>query len=152
MKRLFLLLIFTHATLFAQHSDNEINKSMQVKWIKNALKELKITTQTVDFKISKPQINSEPDYKRILYTIEENSKMVCGSGEWIYFRTHSKHDNKEIGDITLAVSDKGLQYVYYGHVCGGEVYFKNNSDTVPDDAPEFFAKFTSDAQNWILWK
>lgn len=152
MKRLLLILILVPTIIFAQHNDSVLKKSLQVKWINKALKEFKNSTSIPDLILCESKINSEPDNTRIEYTIVGNSKMTCANSEWIYFKTHSKHENEEIGDITLAVSNKGSNYVYFGHVCGGEVYFKNNSNTVPKDAKEFFTKFTSDSEHWIPWK
>lgn len=151
MRKLILLLIFLPSVLIAQHTDTSLKKSSQQKWIKTTLKEFKKNNTFSLFTLSEPRINSNPEFMKTSFRVQGDTKIKCLSGEWIYFRTNSSHHNKEIGDVCIAISDTGLRYIHYGHICGGLLDFISKSDQIPVDASDFFNRFNSDSNDgsWV---
>lgn len=139
---------------WAQHTDNKINKAMQQQWIENTIVELKKSDAFSSFKPIKADIKSFPEYSLVSYRIYGKVRLQCADGEWIYFKSNSSHTNSEVGDVCLAISDKGKVYVNYGHICGGIVHFNDKSNQTPRDANDFFTRFNSDIDNqpWVIWK
>ena len=138
---------------FAQHHASKVKKALQQKWIKKTIHQLKKDDTMKLLKLTEPAINSAPGFTMISYRINGDTRIQCASGDWIYFRAHSMHDDSEVGDVCLAITDKGKTFVNYGHICGGIIHFIHKGDQIPHDAHEFQTKFISDTDElaWIKW-
>jgi hypothetical protein len=138
----------------AQQDKTTVNKIIQNKWITETVEHLKATDSLQLLQLTEPQINSTAEYKRISYRIIKQGRIQCSGGESVYITLHSAHDNKEIGDVCIGLSDRGKIFVNFDHVCGGVINFKDNSATLPKDASDFFDRFVSDIdqEKWVIWK
>lgn len=147
-------ILFYSNLSFAQHNETEVNKEIQKKWINETIMYLKKHDSLQLMDLAEPKISSTPEFNRISYRIINKGKIHCSGGEWIYITMHSIHEDKEIGDICLAISDKGKLFVNYGHVCGGIVHFIDKSAKIPEDANDFFDRFVSDINEdkWVKWQ
>ncbi len=139
---------------FAQHNETTVNKTIQKKWILETIKDLKKKDSLQFLELTEPKIISNPDNNRISYRIIKKGRIQCSGGDWIYITMHSMHENKEIGDVCIGISNNGETFVNYSHVCGGIVHFIDKSVTIPEDANDFFNRFISDAneQKWVKWE
>ena len=139
-------MIFNTSFLLAQHSE-EINTVLQQKWIEKTIIELQKNDVLRLLKPVEPEINSHPEFTRISYRFNGDARIQCQGGDWIYFRSHSEHENSKIGDVCLAITNKGEVFLNYGHICGGIVCIIDKSNTMPYDANDFFNRFISDTDH-----
>ena len=68
--------------------------------------------------------------------------------EWIYIFSHSSHKSDVLGDLVVAIDNKGNLYRTESHVCGG-LSFSSNCEVKPRNPREFFENFLSwDREEW----
>jgi hypothetical protein len=138
---------------FGQHNE-KVNKKKQKEWIEKNIVKLQKNNELKLVKPLEPSINSAPEFTAISYRLNGDSRIQCSGGEWIFFRLHSMHENSEVGDVCLAITNKGKVFVNYEHICGGMVHFIDKTTKIPQDANDFFARFSSDTDNlpFTRWK
>ena len=115
--------------LLASCASTPENQSRRDKWIQKTLVELKSFKPGPDTHRVKP-VKSD---RGLSYTIGHRSLLEDVDGNWVYFIAHSSHSDSagipnedctmviavdNIGDITLAVDNKGVIYQSNRHVCG----------------------------------
>lgn len=149
--KIFTVISLYSSVLFSQHVEPKINKTIQQEWIDKTIEEIKKNDSISFINITKPSINSTSEYKKISYRIKDATKIQFPNGDWIFFKTNSTHENEKVGDLSIAITNKNIIYIYYGHVCGGIIHFIHNSDTIPLNSNEFFSNFISDTDSlqWI---
>lgn len=148
---LIVLLLMTSGLAWAQHGKSDHNDSHpdRTDWVinaKNSLINLDITT------IEKPlKVRSRMDdglmYQR--FYITKPSLIKFETGDWVYIMFHSAHDNKEIGDLSIARDQDGNFYYNQGHVCG-EIGFEARTPKFCDSSLCFFTNFKEETEE-IPW-
>jgi hypothetical protein len=147
------ILMTVASPLKGQGCETPANKAKQKKWIKTTIAGLKKDKTLAVVAVTETEIQSVPGFKMISYRVNGPTRILCSGGEWIYFKPHSGHESSDIGDVCIAITEKGRIYINYGHICGGIVHFINKKGELPADASEFFDAFISDTDDkpWIAW-
>ncbi len=154
MQKLFLsFLLSLHCFFVFAQADEGIAKFSEEKrnqWIKEKTSELKKIKPETVFQKATLQENEHVD--GIILSVEVKGKNILYTGDdgWIYFETHSAHDNSDIGDITIAIDSKKRIFINEGHVCGGYIYFDAMHFKEIPSADSFFKHFNYDSEkgNW----
>lgn len=73
------------------------------------------------------------------------------NGDRIHFVCNSSHEDEAVGDVCVAIDQKGKVFVNEGHVCGGLINFEYRGKNAPTSADLFFQNFKSDTDKKI-WK
>jgi hypothetical protein len=141
-------------TVNAQGCKSEVNRSVQKKWIKKTVIELKKNKGLAAMKVTEAAIQSTADFKMVSYRVYGVTKIICTNGDWICFQPHSSHDGKNAGDVCVAITGQGSIFVNYGHICGGMVHYINNKGELPSTPADFFSSYISDTdeKHWEKWK
>jgi hypothetical protein len=141
--------IFFAAILFAQekHTALQVSIPKRNQWIKEQsamLKKFKPTAAT-----EKAVINENEVTNGINLSVDINYKgyLVTKDSGWIYFITHSAHNNPKVGDITLAIDNSKNIFMNEGHVCGGYVSFRALNFKEINSVSDFFQYFNCGDKN-----
>ena len=139
------LLCLSSSSLLAQHHQNaKVDPDERNNYIQLVVKSVSgLDPDTVENKV---HLRSR-DKDGLLYQKYRviRSGLICfDSGDWVYIKLHSSHDNESIGDIAIALDNDGDLFINSGHVCGGLTSFECLGDTIYTSAKEFFKYFTDD--------
>lgn len=111
-----ILLCITFLLAFAVQGCKGTRPDSRAQWIQDAIWELKQFRPTVDTQLAQ----YDPENK--CYYVGSRTLIRMGD-DWVYFIVHSLHqenpDRIEIGDVILAIDNKGNTYSNTGHACGG---------------------------------
>lgn len=97
----------------------------------------------------------EMNKKVIQYGVMSNSGtglIEFDNNEWIYIATHSWHLDDKIGDVSVAIDNKGNIYLNEGHVCGGINFVPSKFNVAPNEdipAPASVKEFIDNYVSWI---
>jgi hypothetical protein len=66
----------------------------------------------------------------------------------------SAHQTKDIGDITIALNEKGEVYINQGHICGGIIHFKTHKRGLTKTSSSFLKHYNSDTddESWMEYR
>lgn len=151
MKKLalsFFLMLATSSFIFAQHSDiSEVSVKKQNKWIQVTIRELKKFSpdSTISLVILDEYVWEEG--KKLSCRVIKSGILRLENGGWIYFKTTSSHEDKEIGDVSMAIDHKKNIYKNMGHVCGGIIHFETTQLTELRETSDFFQFFVGDTDS-----
>jgi hypothetical protein len=145
--------IFCTATLFAQekHTASQVSIPKRNQWIKEKSAMLKKFKPNAV--IAKAVISENEVTNGINLSVDINDKgyLVTKDSGWIYFITHSAHNNPKVGDITLAIDNSKNIFINEGHVCGGYASFRALNFKEVNSVSDFFQYFNSEEKNG-QWK
>lgn len=151
MKKLafsFFLILATISFSFAQHSDvSEVSAMKQDKWIQETIREFNSFSPDSSVTAIIIDQNIWDDGQKLSCRIVKCGILRLDNGGWIYFKTTSSHENKEIGDVSMAVDDKKNIYKNMGHVCGGIIHFETTQLTKLKETSDFFKFFICDTDS-----
>jgi len=68
------------------------------------------------------------------------------SGDWVYIVLHSSHEKDSIGDVAIAVDQKGRFFKHEGHVCGGICHYEALTSKKYETSKDFFKHFKDDTE------
>ena len=135
--------IFCTATLFAQekHTASQVSIPKRNQWIKEKSAMLKKFKPNAV--IAKAVISENEVTNGINLSVDINDKgyLVTKDSGWIYFITHSAHNNPKVGDITLAIDNSKNIFINEGHVCGGYASFRALNFKEVNSVSDFFQYF-----------
>jgi hypothetical protein len=139
----------THADVGTISQENEeINPKAQKRWMKQTVRKLNRIKPDHCVKRIEPRVVDMEDLFMVSYRLENQEGCVTfPNGDWIYMIAHSSHDSKLIGDITLAIDNRGRLFMNEGHVCGGIIHFYTDSEMELNGADDFFGHFLSDCDD-----
>jgi len=83
------------------------------------------------------------------YYVKDEGLLRIDDKEWVYIVTHSSHAGEYIGDISLAIDNRGQLYENAGHVCGG-IDFGSKSAEAAKTSDDFFHRFQAPGGQWGL--
>jgi len=138
-------------TSMQQHESEPLSKRKQKAWIREMKKDLARASVDANLPLIEPAVVNVKDYQSVTYRVQARSKIICTNGDWLVIHPHSSHQADEVGDICLALTDKGKFYVNYGHVCGGIIHFQSLDTIKPASAEDFISRFRSDTDD-KAWK
>lgn len=152
----FYLIIFLSGLIynicFAQgHVKSEVSEKVQRAWVKKTTKEMR-GADLDNVQIIEAHIIDLDQFYQISYRLQGIGKLVFNDGSWIYLVAHSSHDNKQIGDIILAMDSNKKFYQNIGHICGGIVSFKCNQKLELLNSRVFFDSFVTDVDDSVWTK
>ena len=145
---LILIVLTAVSTSVAQHTDTSaISVVKRDQWIHEKTQELRkfrpdTTIATVIF-----QNQVLEDWHKLSCRVMKSGIIRLDDGSWIYITTTSGHENKEIGDVSMAVDHKKNIYKNFGHVCGGIIHFETTQLSALKKPADFFRYFVSDTDS-----
>ncbi|OPZ98564.1 MAG: hypothetical protein BWY70_01188 [Bacteroidetes bacterium ADurb.Bin408] len=119
-------------TLYAQHGNYNVNIDTRKVWIQNKINEIKKSGLYV-LPVVEPEINETPDFTNCFYNFIRDARITFPDKSRIDIFLHSSHSNPTIGDVSIAITDKGKAHVNYGHICGGTITFFSKKPTAPEN-------------------
>lgn len=151
MKKVVLLLVMMFpifTVTVAQHSSNsKISVKNRETWIMETTDELRKFSPD---SLTPPIIlsySAYEDWQKLFCRVTKNGIIKLNSGDWIYIRTNSSHENEEIGDISIAIDSNKDIFKNEGHVCGGIINFETNLFSELKTTSDFFKYFVSDTDS-----
>jgi hypothetical protein len=130
-----------------------VDSGARQEWIRQTGRNLRrITTEQCTQQVE-PRVVALEDVYMVSYRLTNQEGCITfPNGDWIYMIAHSSHDDNGIGDITLAIDNRGRLFSNEGHVCGGIIHFYSESDEELTGANDFFGRFLSDCDDckWQL--
>lgn len=127
---------------------DKVDSAMQQQWMKQTVKQLKRIEPAQCVRHIEPQVIDLEDAFMVSYRLTNQEGCITfPNGDWIYMVAHSSHDDKAIGDLTLAIDNRGRLFSNEGHVCGGIIHFYTDSDEELTGADDFFSRFLSDCDD-----
>ncbi|WP_181039960.1 hypothetical protein [Aureitalea marina] len=138
-------------SLQAQNVEHETELNLERnEWISQTVSKL----EAIDPELITSSVNllTRPDDGEFYNTIDltKDSLIKLPSGDWIYVIIHSGHDNKLIGDLSIARDQSGQVYFNQGHVCG-EIRYKAHTQSPITSSEEFFLHL-KDSSDKLSWK
>lgn len=133
-----------------------INKDSRNLWVENAIKYMvsELDISTCENIHIKEYISEEHDYYKqyIKLDVENISKLIFEDGSYLIFNSQSVYNDREIGDITLAINENNLVYMNDGHVCGGLINFIDLNKNKIKSSHDFIRYFKSETENkgWVI--
>lgn len=121
-------------------------------WMESVVKRISSVDSVPETaRVFAPQLTTFNDFYKLEFQIRGEGFICFDNGDWIYFMTHSSHDDEEIGDITVARDNLGRVFYNNGHICGGVIAFFTKERDVNFSAYNFFDIFLSDSDNevWV---
>jgi hypothetical protein len=151
MKKIFLSMVICLSIItisIAQHSGElKISKKKRDKWIKETTRELKEFSPDSLTPSIILSYSAYEDWQKLFCRVTKNGIIKLNSGDWIYIRTNSSHENEEIGDISIAIDSNKDIFKNEGHVCGGIINFETNLFSELKTTSDFFKYFVSDTDS-----
>lgn len=92
---------------------------------------------SLHFRISRK--NGELSYQ---YELTNKAYQKFKKRSWIKMISLSSHENPDIGDVTLAITNKGKVYINRGHICGNVVTFHSQNKLSRLTALKFLTNYT----------
>jgi hypothetical protein len=153
----------SHALLLLNESINSkpvnvlnenVDNPKRDQWIRNSLVDLKKHTLVECLNPIEPAAFELGDVYHLSYRLSGKDGCILFPGSnWIYFISHSIYEDQDVGDITLAIDNKGDIFYNEGHVCGGTIrfYHRSRSRLELTESEPFFELFTSDTDEagWL---
>lgn len=140
----------TYFPIAANSSIYFVKTSAKSQWLDSAATRVsKIQSVNESSKVFPVQVTSFEGFYKREYQIRGEGFVVFENGDWIYFVTHSSHENEEVGDITLGKDNQGNFYLNEGHICGGSISFYTSDSTLTLNSYTFFNNFFSDSDNKV---
>lgn len=137
----------------AQHVNAPIDRKVQQKWIRQVVKDLKNYNPLDTSASIPPEIINIPDYTSASFRVIGQAFIKCTNGDWVFILTNSSHENTEVGDVSIAITNRRKVRINYSHICGGIIHFKSSEPTAPESANDFFRRFIGeDEESSALWK
>lgn len=132
-----------------------ICESQKSKWLSEAIQFLLTPEYTEQLALLRID-TYETDSNQLSHRVRLNGKgkLMLENDQWIAMKSHSSHDSKDIGDITVAIENTGRIYISEGHICGGLISFAFVGKEIRYDTDFFFNHFKSDTESapWIIYK
>jgi hypothetical protein len=136
--------------------EQNLNPEMSERdlWIRNSLDDLHMYTPEKCLNPIEPAAFELGDDYHMSFRLRGKEGCIVFPGKnWIYLISHSIYEDPYVGDITLAIDNKGEIFFNEGHVCGGTIRFYHRSQSRLDltESAQFFELFASDTDNaaWI---
>jgi hypothetical protein len=124
-----------------------IDQQVKDTWIRETAIMLTQLSGPAEGQIIEKQVTEMEGFYQAGYRVQGSGYISFDNGEWIYLVSNSAHDNEKVGDITIAVDNRGRMYLNEGHVCGGIIHFITNDKTETETGDGFFRHFISDTDN-----
>jgi hypothetical protein len=93
------------------------------------------------------KITDIEDFFQISYRLMGDGYIRFENGDWLFLRSTSSHLNEQVGDITLAIDNRGEIFINEGHVCGGIIHFITHEKKAVKAASDFIQHFMSDTDD-----
>jgi hypothetical protein len=136
----------------AHNSGNRaVNLKKQQRWIDKTSKYLAEKKHKLNFPILELSDLEHEDFYLLRTRLIKKGKMEFADGGFLFFMSHSNHENPAIGDLTIAMDEKNNFYINEGHICGDIIHFvthKKMNDLLSSD---FISQFFSDTDQ-KKWK
>lgn len=110
----FVIMIFIGISIQAQ--PQPIDMKLRKAFIDSTVRELKAFRPDGNEPIAEYIPLGEGKHR---FFITERGLLNFESGEWLYLVSHSGHKDSRIGDLLVAVDNRGKTYYVPDHVCGG---------------------------------
>lgn len=135
------------------HSSRLINKEKQDAWIKQKVVWMRDSLDVHALDVVEPNIIDIPDYQKVSYKIKAIKNINSIDNSPITITVHSSHEDPEIGDVCIGMTENKIFYINFGHVCGGMINFERMSLLEPADAFDFFNAYVSDTDDhkWVRY-
>ena len=157
MKKILLLTItiiflVNHNKLNAQnHGQDNIDYQLRTKWINSTIESLKEFDKSM---VEKKVVLKTRDKNGLIhqsYRINKSGLIEFGEKEWVYIVLHSSHHKDMIGDVAIAINQKGETYIHLGHNCGMIAHYEAESSILYSKSDDFFEHFKSDVDK-LPWE
>lgn len=125
----------------AHQNPEAVDTTKRNAWINQAIDSLLLHLNTSGLKNAAINQRSRDEQPYLTCRIIDAGYLTLGNDTCFIF-LQSSHQNASIGDVILAISDKGRVYVNDGHVCGGIVHFQSSSLLKPGSFKDFIDRFT----------
>ncbi len=136
----------------AQHGNHESrNETTRKAWIDSVLVNFDSKSLNENIKTIKLDHRQLGDVPLLSIRVKGEGIFNVNDKEWIYFLSNSNHKNPGVGDITIAINQKGKAWYNHGHVCGGIIHFATKQISELKHSKEFFKYFVSDT-DYEVWE
>ena len=146
-----LLFLGNGFALSQSHITGEYDPAKRERWIDETAHILKNFTQNDTTRISALKTREKDGKILQSYRILGQGLINFDNGDWVYILLHSSHDNDSIGDISLAVDQKGRIFKHEGHVCGGICHYEALAPEEFTSSKDFFKYFRDDTDG-LPWE
>ncbi len=143
---------FDHASVLNQY----VEASRRKEWVEAATRQLLEEINHSNYPEIKLEkyVSEEHQYFKKYVKINENSpvKLQFSDGSYLIFRKHSVYEDYTVGDITIAMNDRGILYKNEGHICGGTISFVEYNKMEISSSYDFIRHFKSDtdSKGWVI--
>jgi hypothetical protein len=90
-------------------------------------------------------INAASENRGAVYRVRGNGLVDTSTNGWVYLMLRSSHADPAVGDIILAIDNRGRVFETQGHVCGTVAHFVSAEKRAAEDPDDFFHRFQVDA-------
>lgn len=152
--KLLMVLLFLVSFGYGQNQKefSGTDNNLKNEWIAETIKYLAVTENVSHFPVL--QIDTyEKGQNQFTQKIRLKGEGILKFNDnlWIVMKSHSSHDNSNIGDIVISSTNAGNFYVNDGHICGGIISFVYDGTVSLQHPDFFFSHFTSESES-SQWK
>lgn len=139
----------THIELHGKQS--EVNSKKRDQWIIRTIYQMQSSEDAAILEDLPAQELVHDEFYQISYRLIERGKIKFDDGSHLFIVSTSAHQTKDIGDITIAINEKGEVFINQGHICGGIIHFKTHKKGLPKTSASFLQHFKSDTddESWV---
>lgn len=89
--------------------------------------------------------------RRAVYRIWGEGWIDMGGNGWVFIRVASSHDDPHVGDVILAIDDRGRIFENASHVCSTVAHFTSTEKLAAGNPDDFFGRFAADVtrEPWL---
>jgi len=139
------------ARYFGPHQSININEKQREAYISKTSQQWIKSQEDTLFELLTAKVVDLSDYKQTSYRVKERGTIRFLNGEEVKIIIHSSHEDGEIGDVSMAITNEGKVYVNYGHICGGLIHFYKKDGEIPSSSNDFFNHYLSDTDD-MKWQ
>lgn len=113
--------------------------------------ELRAFQPTGEVRRADATINPASDNRGAVCRVIGSGLVEMGTNGWVYLVLRSSHQDPAVGDVILAIDDRGRLLESSGHVCGKVAHFVSAEKRAAEDPDDFFERFRPDPDRapWV---
>ena len=145
------ILILAPCTIKSQETSADIDPIKRQAWIDKTALYLKTVDPDTVVEIIELRTRQADGLIYHKYKVSNEGIIKWENGDWAYIVLHSQHRDEAIGDLALAIDNKGKFYLHYGHVCGGTMGYVLRSKKLRKKRKHFFKMFFDNVDD-LFWQ
>lgn len=120
-------------------------------WIAQQIKNLSVRHIDTAYTIMTMRELIHEHFYQASYRLIDKGMIKFEDGSYLKMISTSSHTRSDIGDVTVAINEKGDVYINQGHICGRIIHFNTHQRDKVKTAADFITHFTCDTDDepWI---